>query len=195
MEISAALAADLRTLTTALDQPNEDIESAVANLATGLAATVDSYLGFTITTHAGGNPISFTVPRRAGSHPPVTGSFRISLTALGSGSPSDWLILYAANPGAFVDLAADLCWALDIDINTVILDADADTGIELTATVNTGLTELSMINQAIGALTEEGLTVEQAAVELQHRAEADRVTLHTAAARVMSTLRTDGLCP
>jgi hypothetical protein len=188
VDLSAALAADLAALTDLLDssQP-EDLESSLLGLIADLSATVESYVGVRMTLTLDGNEVSFGVGRVSG--PDVATSLRVPLTPLAGAPNGSALVVFASRPGALVDLAADLSFALGIEMTELALDADlvaepdaadADAGM-------VGLRELSVINQAIGVLVTRGHTPETARAELHRLAQLDSgVMLHAANAVLAS---------
>jgi hypothetical protein len=96
------------------------------------------------------------------------------------------IVLYAAMPGAFVDLAADLAWLTGRALDDVGLDVDLGPRIHAHAT--TSLSSLSSIDQALGMLMGQGHTPEEALVELEAlatRAGGDR---HAAALLLLAAL-------
>lgn len=95
------------------------------------------------------------------------------------------LVLYAAVPGAFVDLAADLAWITGQDNTDFHLDEHLD--LPTGAPAETSLAAMSMINQAIGVLLGRGRTPDQAAHDLTVLAATSRGDLSTAAAAVLAT--------
>ncbi len=172
MELSAALAADLATLTAALDDTDTDLAQTVRQLATAASTAVGSYLGLTITATTGGRPINLTALADLAETDDILTSLRVPLDVAASplvdGHPGSAiagatieLILYAGKPGALVDLAADLSWLTGRDLTDFVLDADlvvADHDDELGRT--------SWVNQAIGVLIGRGFTPELAAREI-----------------------------
>jgi hypothetical protein len=101
------------------------------------------------------------------------------------------LVLYAATPGAFTDLAADLAWlsgqALsEYALNQHLLGLDATTPTD-------GLATLSLSNQAIGVLIACGHTPEQAEQELLARAARGGVDRRVAAQQILAGA--DGAVP
>jgi hypothetical protein len=188
VETPTALAADLATLTRALGNPDTDLEASMRLLDAALHAAIESYLGLRIRSTAGGAPVVLTAVHDPARPGPVCSSLRIPLVVLGTSGPEDALIFYAANAGAFVDLAADITWALSAGQATLVLDDDLT--VDLGTPAGTGLAEMSVINQAIGALIAQGFPADAAAVELGHRADARASSLDAAARHLITELTT-----
>ncbi len=188
MDISAALAADLAVLTQALDDRDDDLEAQLQRFGADVKLAVASYTGMTMTIALDGHNVSFTVnntPTAAGS---AATSLLIPLAALTTTDTASTLLLYAATPGAFVDLAADLSYALAIDSATLVLDAhlpapDHGPGV-------TGLDTHFAIDQAIGVLIGRGHTPETARDELHRLASLDHGDLRAAADQIILTAGT-----
>ena len=161
MDISAALAGDLAVLTQALDHPGIDLETGLRAFAANVKRAVASYMGLRMTIVLHSHDVSFSVHDDA-SIPPAT-SLRIPLAAVTPTHAASTLLLYAATPGAFVDLAADLSFALGIDLSRLVLDGDLAPIPD-----STGLTGHFAINKAIGVLIGRGYTPGSARDEL-HR--------------------------
>lgn len=171
MEISAALAADLAILTDALDEPGVDVAAMLRQLASDAKAAVDSYLGMSVAAGHSDTALNLTMMEELAATVQVRASLMISLPAPDpeSTEPAVAVVLYAANPGAFVDLAADLSRLTGLRLDEVALDrhlrpvdGHAD-GIGVS---------VSVINQALGVLIGRGHTPEQANGELDDRAAA-----------------------
>ena len=188
MDTPTALAADLATLTRALGHPDTDLEGSMRLLDAALHAAIDSYLGLSISSTAGGAPVVLTAVHDAARPGPVRSSLRIPLVVLGTSGPGDALLFYAANPGAFVDLAADVTWALAAGDEALVLDDDL--AVDLSTPAGSGLAEMSVINQAIGALIAQGFAADAAAVELRHRAESRNSSLDGVARHLITELTT-----
>jgi hypothetical protein len=126
--------------------------------------------------------VSFTVGHTDGL--PVAGaSLRIPLAALTSAGRDSALVLYAATPGAFVDLAADVAHALRVDLADLVIDGDLAPPAASTAL--TGLGAHIAVNQAIGVLIDRGHTPESADQELRRLAATNGRTLHATASAVI----------
>ncbi len=159
------------------------LEDALRGLSEGLRLVVDSYLGLTLTVRYDGFPVTFTA-LQASCHPAeIRTSLRLPAAALTNFRHWSALDLYAARPGAFVDLAADICHALRLPPDRVVLDH------HLSPPANgsglTGARELSHINQAVGILVSHGQTPEDARTELRRRARHQRSTVPHVALEVI----------
>lgn len=183
MDISAALAADLAALTESLANPEVDLQTQLAALAADLGRAVASYTGMTITIAVDGHEISFTAGTAA-----VATSLTIPFTALGPAEAGSTLVIHAGTPGALVDLAADLSFALALDSDTLALDAAPRSRPTPVPSGLRGLDEYSRTNQAIGVLIAGGRTPEGAWAELRRLAELDGGRLHNAADAVLRSL-------
>jgi hypothetical protein len=182
VEISRSLVAHLATLTQALDE-DIDLEAQLRALKADLRAAVASYAGMTMTVVADGQEISFTVRADTGTAGEITASLRVPLGREPGSLTDSRLVLYATTPGAFIDLAADLCYILALDAG--ILALDADLVAPPPGSDAAGLGEHSVINQALGILMGRGHTPESAASTLDHLAEIGDVDLAAAAERLL----------
>ena len=194
MEISAAWAADLAALTESLDEPGTDILQTLRQLAADTKIAAHSYLGLSAMFSVGGRRLDFTALEEDAQPEDIRASLRISLPphVFGSGDPAATasLILFAATPGAFLDLATDLSWLAGslggLDTAAFVLDEDL-TVLHDPATPS-GLKALSTIDQAIGVLISQGNTHEQAKQHLDLLAAYTRVDLPTAAETILAEL-------
>jgi hypothetical protein len=187
--IPLALAADLALLTEALDLPGTDIATTMAALASDAATAVTSYVGLTVRLGTGDTGAVLTTLDDDSAGALITTSLRIPLgrgtwPARGEGT-AIVLILYAAAPGAFVDLAADLAWLTGVAIDEMHLDDDLPGGVRRPMR---SLRTESTINEAVGVLMNGGSTLDQARADLDARAAADGVPLHSAALAVLDSL-------
>jgi hypothetical protein len=185
VDLSTALAADLASLSNALQDPDGGLEDRLALFADELRASFGSYLGLTITLALDGHQISFSLTERVAD---AMTSLCIPLPEVAGSEPGSSLVLYAATPGAFVDLAADLAWTLGLDPGALVLDEHL--AVPQSSEVVTGLQDHSIINRAIGVLIEDGYTPESGRTELRRRAELDEVALTVSAWQVLAGLIT-----
>lgn len=169
MDITAALAADLAALTEILDDPDFDLTDTLRQLAGNTKLAVGSYLGLTVMITASGRQSSFTVLESGTELGDIVTSMRLPMTPAVSDAiagPFAVLILYAGNPGAFVDLAADLAWLTGLALTEFVLDQHRVPPQPSPG----GLAAASLIDQAIGVLIAGGYTLEHAHRELDARA-------------------------
>jgi hypothetical protein len=186
MDISANLAAALALLTEDLDDDHArlDIAASLNQVAADAAAAVSSYVGLTVTQRDSTLPFTLTAMEDGADPEAVRSSLLFPLPADG-GLPLD-LILYAASPGAFVDLAADLSWVLGRPLTDFVIDdhlrppPEPDTAQSLHT--------MSVINQAIGVLIGRGYDLEAAQRELDARAAGDGHTRYEAARVILQSL-------
>lgn len=176
MELSAALVADLSTLTEALDEPETDLARTVSQLARTAKEAVGSYLGLTIVATTGGSQVNLTALEDSVESEDIRTSLRFPLNTTSTrhadtgfaesvradNEPGIELILYAGNPGALVDPAADLRWLTGRSPSEFVLDADL-----FVADHNDELARRSWTNRAIGILIGRGYTPEQAEQQLR----------------------------
>jgi hypothetical protein len=181
VDISAALAAGLAVLSQALESPGIDPEAELRNFTADLKHAVASYTGMTMRIALDSHTVSFTVHDDATTNPAT--SLLIPLAGLTPADTASTLLLYAATPGAFVDLAADLSYALGIQPAALVLDGHLDPPDD-SAGVR-GLENHFAINQAIGVLIGAGHTPESAHDELHRLAASDHHDLPSAAQTVI----------
>jgi hypothetical protein len=190
VEFTAALVAELGLLTQALDTPGIDVADSMARLADNARLAVDSYLGLCVAIAASKERLILTVLDdpvhvvhvRTSLFVPLSPEI-IDPTAT---TTSVALIIYAATPGAFVDLAADLAWTSGRDPAEFRLDehrplTDDGAGIR-------SLSTMSEINQALGVLIGRGAAPEEAERELYAQAAANGIDLLAAAALILASL-------
>jgi hypothetical protein len=177
----------LGNLTGTLEKTPTNLDVELGRLGDDLERAVDSYLGLSIKITLESGPVSLTTWRGGGT--PVGSSLLIPLPLICPSAPGSALILYAAAPGAFVDLGADLSFALGEPLAAFVLDAHLTDHLHRRANPQiTGLSDFSNVNRAIGVLLACGRTREQAQTELWDRAadDASRV-LYTAAEAIIKT--------
>ncbi len=147
-----------------------------------------TYLGLRVTVHGCNPPFTFTILEDGAVADAVRSSLRLRLPGVGGdrSSPSVSLSLYAAVPGTYVDLTADLAWLTGRPPSDFVLDrhlpgpARPDAG--------TYLWTASVINQAIGVLIGRGYTPEQADRELDTQGERSSTERHGIAQFILNTL-------
>jgi hypothetical protein len=193
------------------DGLDDALDASLAAFTADIEAAVPSYLGMQLTILQNGYPVTLTRITRRGT---ATTSLRIPLTVFGPRfDPDSGVILYAATAGAFVDLAADLSYALhvptSIDRSTdpgssecddqrhsqvdgnrrITLDADVPLNPPVSGV--SGLSELSTINRAIGVLIGQGHHPDHAGHTLRRRAFRQGLEPQSYAARLLRRTEPD----
>jgi hypothetical protein len=188
--IAAALAADLGFLTAALDEPGTDVTNSLRRLMAAATAALPAFLGLSVTVAGGDPPFAFTTFVEGAGMGNVRTSLRLTLPGAGSAGVADAVIivLYAASPGAFVDLAADLAWLTSRPLSDFALDQHLPAAAERGPV--TSLSELSVINQAVGALIGQGHTPEQAERHLTAESVVAGISRHAVGMRILAALDT-----
>jgi hypothetical protein len=165
MSLPRAVAQGLAVLSEGLVDPASDLQAMLGRLTDGLTAAVPSYLGLTFTMQVDDDVVAVTTANAGRAR----SSLLLPLSSLVP-TLSGSLILYAADSGAFIDLADDARWIFNLD-NHAVLDSQLPAQLAGPAAASThGLAEFSDINQAVGVLLEEGRTPPQAHTELRRRA-------------------------
>ena len=185
MSNAAALAAELRILTEALDDPDADVAHSLRGLMRYAAAAITTFLGVSVRVVRSDPPLAFS----SFTDTVVAGEVRTSLHVVvaGVGPTADSMAVavtfYAGSPGAFVDLAADLAWLTARPLSDYVIDGHlAIPPVE----PRTGLLEATLINQAVGVLIGRGYTPEQAVGELDTRAARAGLDRAGAAQRILA---------
>jgi hypothetical protein len=161
-------------------RPAIDLRAAVATLARNVKRTAPSYQGLAITVVVDGQRVTVTAMEPSSVQSEITTSLHLTLGGFPLLDPSTEITFFAATPGAFVDLGADLTFALGAAAGPR-LDRDLPTPVW---TGVTGISEMSDINVAIGILIGHDHTPETARRELHRIAMAAAITTSQAAARV-----------
>jgi hypothetical protein len=185
VEMSDAVTADLAALSEALEDPDADLAELVQRLGDSCSLAVGSYLGFSISLVVDEVVVSVSVLEEFLDPSEIATSVMFSLTALGDHAPGGEIVLYAGTPGAFVDLAADLTYALRAGPDAVRLDQHLTPPDP--ALGASGLTALSEQNQAIGILLERGHDHDKALAELKRLARLDAISVQSAAQRLIKS--------
>lgn len=192
MQLPAALAAELEPLTQALDIPGTDVAESMTRLATAAQTAVDSYLGLCVAITDKSEQLHLTVLNEGVDSASVRTSLLVPLSpATIDGiitTASVELILYAANPGAFIDLAADLAWITGRELAEFRLDEHRSRPPHSAANP-TPLSALSYINQALGVLIGRGSAPEQAEQDLHARAAKAGTDILQAAMSILAPLK------
>jgi hypothetical protein len=189
VEFTAALAADLATLSETLDDSDGEIADTLQELAADAGLAVRSYLGLSVAITASRQQISLTALDDHTKPGDILSSLLLPLSPAKPGSngtePIIALILYAGSPGAFIDLAADLSWLTDRNLSEFVLDQHLT--LPPDPDEPSGLGAVSVINQAIGVLIARGHLPEHAEREIAARATRAGVDPHIAAGRILAS--------
>lgn len=198
MEISAPLAADLAILNEALDDPEVDLTEILLSLARTALDAVNSYIGLSVLIEVESRAMTLTAFQATKGPADVATSLSASLP-LSQGEASAFpanvditLVLFAAVPGAFVDMAADLEW-----LGAGGIDGPPSVGLDKhldpvpVSEIASSLGEYTVVNQAIGALIGQGKTPEQAEHQLVLDAARNGADIAVAAAASLARIDAD----
>ncbi len=176
-------------LTDALEDPGTDLLTVLAVLVDDLRAVIPSVLGVTVTIAEAGDAVTLTSAEPGVPAAPAA-SLHIPLDEVMAAGPGSTVTFYAARPGAFVDLAADIRYAYALDME-VVIDGHLDNAVPAAGTSGgagvTGLVELMVINRAIGVLIARGHQGTARSV-LQLRADRAGTDLGAAAQQLLDEL-------
>jgi hypothetical protein len=177
---------DLAALTEALHHDEPDLNNALVQLlATGMTATA-ACCGMSITVATRGHQVTFTLLLDGVEAADVASSLLLPLPLFTATEPGSRLVLFARRAGAFVDLAADLSQATALAPAVFTLDRHLDVASATNA--RTGLSQLRIVNQAIGVLIARGMTLDDAAARLDELAAAAATTTYVEAVRILAEL-------
>lgn len=181
-ELGWELAASLALLTAALDHPGLDVSAEVLALAAEARTVVQSYLGMTINV-IGDSAVTLSAIEESRKTTDIRTSLRIPLLGNGTDGNGIELILYAYQPGAFVDLAADLTWLTGRQPEELRLDRHLQLASPFEGCET--LVATSLINQAIGVMIGRGSTPAAAIRELDSFAASNAIARVDAASRIL----------
>lgn len=184
-EVYSDLAASLELLNEALEDPDVDFAADVAALTAAARNAVHSYLGLTI-IFSGDPAVAITVFAEPGPMPATRASLRMPMPGNDIGDVGVVFILYASQPGAFVDLAADLAWMSARTSTQFVLDQHLQPHAQPDGTVT--LRDAMLINQAIGVLISRGATPDAALRDIDALTARDGIDRTAAAASILATL-------
>jgi hypothetical protein len=177
-------------LTEALEDPGTDLHTVLAVLLDDLRAAIPAALGLTVTITEAGDAVTLTstepdVPAAAAA------SLHVPFDELTAAATCGTVTFYAARPGAFVDLAADIRFGYGLGGQVVIdghLDDPLRTAGHPGGTGVAGLEEMVVANRAIGVLIAQGHHPDTARSVLQRRADRAGTTLSAAAQHLLDEL-------
>ncbi|MGK9269683.1 ANTAR domain-containing protein [Williamsia muralis] len=187
MKSNSQLIAALASLTAGLDDPSADLHERVAELVEALTESIDSLVSVALTVMVDHRPFSVAVPVRQGVV--AVTSVSIPLRRQSWPDTESRLVLLAGTPGAFVDLVADISFAMNSDPAMIGVDtqlpaavpSDDDPGVDM----QRDLEDRSAIDQALGVLLARGATMQAASTHLSQRAERDNISMADAARAVL----------
>jgi hypothetical protein len=159
------------------EQPVE-LDKSLTALTEAVKSAAPSYRGLALTLVIDKQPVSVT-SAEPGNTSDIATSLRLSLAWVPSLSADSRITFYASTPGTFVDLAADLSFALGSDS----LRLDEDLPSVLVSGLS-GVGTLSAINKAVGVLISHGHAPGSAQRELRHTANATPCSIQKAAEAV-----------
>ena len=204
VDLSASLISQLHELTLSLDGDDHAMDGSLVALMVDLELAVPSYCGLQLTITQHGFPVVLTA--FAEFDGTVATSLRLPLSLLNPvlEVPSQ-VVFYARTPGALVDLAADLTYALrgagatdgapsdghvgiglrriDGHRSAIVLDADLPPSTRVSGLY--GLADLSTINRAVGVLIANGHHPDDAHDTLRQQAVAVGLEPHAWAIRLL----------
>jgi hypothetical protein len=190
VDIPTSLSAELNLLSEVLDSPPSDISVSLSDLVAELTGSVESFVGLSVLVGDLDDPVEITTIQDETLVGRIRTSLRFPLPSRGPTGrverPSGVLIVYAALPGALVDLAADLAWLSGRPLDEARLDEDL--GGPRAKGSPGPLSQLSTVTQAVGVLMAGGLTPEEASAELDARAVDSGVERHRAAVELLESL-------
>jgi hypothetical protein len=184
VELSTALATQLATLGgSAVELPD-----AVEELHGMLQSVVPAALGLSITVHICEIDVTLTtVPEGV---TPQT-SLRVPLSIWAGFAAGSEVVFYASTAGSLVDLAADLGWALKLNITWTSQPADHMLVVDQHLTPVPGLSgldDLAAVNQAVGVLLSRGRPPNVAVEDLRDAATLANSSIGAAAKALMARL-------
>ena len=210
MDSPTALLRDLLHLSSSVELDEDELVARMAALVTALRTAVPSYRGMYLTVVEDDEPVGLSAfdSTEDGA---ITTSLRLPFAALAPGfHVGSRVVFYAASPGAFVDLAADIGHALHVPIifdglrprltespegdgqhgdghrdghESIVLDADLPPATLVSRL--TGLDDVSTINRAVGMLIDQGHHPDEAHATLHRHAVTAGVEPHIYAARLL----------
>lgn len=206
VDLSTSLISQLQELAGSIGGDDDAVHTSLAALAVGLEVAVPSYCGLQLTITQNGFPVVLT--GFAELEAPVETSLRLQLSLVDPAfEVSSQVVFYARTPGALVDLAADLSYALreahsmgrersenhrgnrfgQVDGHRRSIELDADLPPTTRVSGLSGLAGLSTINRAVGIMIARGHHPDNAHETLRHHAAAAGLEPHAWAVRLLQS--------
>ncbi len=170
----------LDTLTEALDGSGDDLTTILTVLIEDLTAAITSFVGLTVTVVVGDEPVTVM---SMNSHTAAS-SLLLPLTPSIKVAAGSHLVLYAGNPGAFVDLAAAATTGGIREVVVLDRHLPPPSAFDVQRAVDE-VADRSVIDKAIGFLIEQGHPPRHARNELHRRAAAAGISLTASAYGVL----------
>ena len=172
MDLPSTLIHEFDSILHPLVPDPDSLSRSASALVASISTAVASFRGLDLSLTYAGQRVTLAAFDQVAAGPSAT-SLRWRLNGHGQADP-DQLILYAGRAGAFVDLAADLRYALARKSPHTLLQSDLELDRDLpprtTTTGLTGLSELSLLNRAAGVLIDRGASPRDALAELDRQA-------------------------
>lgn len=169
MKVTAAIALQLQLLCDNTDDKSR-LATGLIQLGTIVAAAVPSCVSISVWLAVVGPDAPVTIGIQHGTVGPVLASLAVPRSL---SEPADMVLFQASEAGAFLLLADDLRGLLD-PLLSLRVDEHLQVEIDTTAgRLLSAMSELSVVNQAIGILIDRGLLPEEAHAELSRLAARD----------------------
>ena len=190
VNIPTSVAADLAMLTDALDSSSSDIAARLSGLVSAATRSVPSFVGLSVLVGDPAARVEITTIEDSAHAAQIRTSLRFPLDGgRAEAAAGGVLLVYAGQPGALIDLAADLTWRTGRPLSDAHLDEDLDGPAAQSRAQSPS--RLSIVNQAMGVLIAGGLTQQRALAELDARASAQGIERHLVAAAILACLPGD----
>ena len=181
--VSAASTIDVDEIGLSLGPPVPQLDEARDSLARAAGSSVTSLLGFSITLVVQTLPIELMAMRPEVVPGDIRSSLQLTLADLASDDVHGVVTFYAAEVGAFADLAAQVASSGPSALPNLRLDTALMPHL---ASGLTGFQKLTTINRAIGVLRSRGNNLRQANDILLRAATSRRAGLYESATEILS---------
>lgn len=155
MDLPSVVLEDLAELLDSIGSSPSVLQDPLAALVSDLKLAVRSFLGVQIVVVRDAQPVTVTSFEPLLSYEEVATSLRMELDEFGTTGLATSVVFFAGNPGAFVDLAADLRVVPHREGSGLAVTLDANSPSTLASGL-LGLTTWSRFDRAVGTLIEQG---------------------------------------
>ncbi|MDV8056277.1 MULTISPECIES: hypothetical protein [unclassified Rhodococcus (in: high G+C Gram-positive bacteria)] len=164
---------DLATLTESLDDPSIDLARFAGHLAADIDVAVSAVVSIMLTVVVDGERFEVSTATRSPHQGVVASSLEFTFAGRPGSRSANQLLILSGTPGALVDFAADVGFALGLAEGSAVLDRHLahSGGTDCGPDDQSSLADTSEVNQAIGVLVAGGRTVAEARAELRRLAE------------------------